>query len=148
MAAQTEMLGVGSLLYYNTADATGTLISSAATGTYGGLAYLMDVSIPETATADIETTLLGNTDLIKRFKPGFKDNGTLDVELQYHDANEVLLRALEGRLCWYKALNPDGSGDAFQGYINKLGGKREREALILRNVTIKVSGPLYRVAAP
>lgn len=147
MAAQREMLGLGSTLSFDTNATTGTDITVAYTGTYTAVSSLLTLSIPEIAYDDVEVTKLSHTDKAMRFKAGMYNAGEISATAQYFDTEDTTLQGLKGLTAWYKLTFPDGSGSIFQGYLKTLGGKVEMKSVIERNITIKLSGPVYDVAA-
>ncbi len=98
-------------------------------GTYADLvAEPTTVTIPSIEVSRVEATHLQSPDRVKEYIPGMHDPSAVSYEANYIKADYLSLKAIEGKVRWFKVTSgdPDGAGPlaamtaTFPGYVHKL----------------------------
>lgn len=133
--------------------ATIALEGTGATIAFGSSSYVADLislTMPEEAVEDLDTTHLGTT-VAKTSKPGaLLDPGEVSLVYDHNPALASPLRTVQTFTVSYPLQTGETTPAkrTFSGYVKSIGGEEFTvDNLIRTNVTIKVSGPITRVAA-
>lgn len=138
---------------YQTRIAYGDAANYADSTTFTEFAAVTEITPPELAADDIETSHMTTPKQIKTFLPGWADPGeiSLTIEFKKDQAETVydLFRVPRGyRVEFNDAPTPSGSKLFADGYIKTIGPEVDRENLTTVNITIKVSGEIDFVPSP
>jgi hypothetical protein len=113
MATSTAIIGEATTLGYS-ADGT----------TYTAIAEVLDVTMPETTTEKVKVTSYDTDDKQHEYIPGWRDGSDVDVEVIYFKTLHNTLKGFADAraIKFWKITYPDGSSDAWKGFITKFGG--------------------------
>ncbi len=115
--------------FYKTSGTSSTAIS-----------YLTDLKGPKQSADDIDITDHDDSDGHREFVPGLVDAGEVELEMSWSPANIAVIHALWRTTASFKAVFPDSSSWAFDGYLKGLDGEAPFEDKIKANATFKCSG--------
>ena len=125
----------------------GTTIAGGSTLSSGISAYT--IPIPEGSVDDIDLTSPDSTNKWKVHTAGFKDAGSLVVEIHFDKANVAeIISAKGGANETWTITFSDGSTYACSGYISGIGGEAPYAAKVPFRFSIQLSGePTFTPAA-
>ena len=142
MAIPRKMIGLGTRLYMKQ--------STGSTSTYTAIGGLLSLPGPNASADDIDTSTIENSTVAntywKTFSRGQVDPGEMNVSLAY-GTTDTFNKSLgtyfrTGESLTFKVTFPSTAvtAESFTGYIKGMGRELEKDSMITRNLTLKVSG--------
>jgi len=119
--------------------------TSAGSTTFTAVAGLLSFSGPDGTADDIDTSNMDDANF-KTFKRGQADAGECALTMTYGstDASQKTLAGLwkSGKIVNWRVSYPTTATpkDTFDGYVKGMGRAIEKDAMITRNVSMKITG--------
>ena len=131
--------------------AAGTTIATSPDGTtWTNVSNVVDIKFGATKIGKVDKTNNSNTDLVRRYKAGFREPGEHEIKVQWSEAFEAWLNTNQGVDMQFKLQYPDGtssttgSTDTFAGFVSEVGKEIEilDNKMKVQTFKIQQSGPL------
>ncbi len=120
------------------------LTGQIASTSFTEVAHIISIGGPDSAGNDIDTTTLTSTDNFQTFARGDVDPGEVTMSLAFSSTTSALSLGTKHQLglpFQWKVVPPTtADAETFSGYIKSMGRSIERNAMITRSLTIKVTG--------
>ena len=118
--------------------------SSTSSGVFVALAEIMTIDGVSMSRDDIDVTNLDSTGGYREYIPGFRDGGTVDLDMNFtFDAYQTVLADFESSTVQtYQIALSDASGTTltFDGYFNALSASVAADTQVMAKATVKVTG--------